>query len=124
MVVFACVPGFFPPRGALVLGQTPFPPAPDLFPPETFPRLVRRYGGDHRTRSLSCAEQFRVMAFAQLTYRESLRDIEVCLAAHAGKLYHMGISAAVARSTLADANESRDWRIYFELAQRLITKAR
>ena len=75
-------------------------------------------------RSLSCAEQFRVMAFAQLTYRESLRDIEVCLAAQAGKLYHMGISAAVARSTLADANESRDWRIYFELAQRLITKAR
>jgi hypothetical protein len=64
------------------------------------------------------------MAFAQLTYRESLRDIEVCLAAQAGKLYHMGIGAAVARSTLADANESRDWRIYFELAQRLITQAR
>ena len=64
------------------------------------------------------------MAFAQLTYRESLRDIEVCLATQAGKLYHMGISAAVARSTLADANELRDWRIYFELAQRLITKAR
>ena len=64
------------------------------------------------------------MAFAQLTYRESLRDIEVCLAAQAGKLYHMGIGAAVARSTLADANELRDWRIYFELAQRLITKAR
>src|SRR5664279_1945683 len=62
--------------------------------------------------------------FAQLTYRESLRDIEVCLAAQAGKLYHMGIGAAVARSTLADANESRDWRIYFELAQRLITQAR
>ena len=64
------------------------------------------------------------MAFAQLTYRESLRDIEVCLAAQASKLYHMGISAAVARSTLADANELRDWRIYFELAQRLIIKAR
>ncbi len=67
--------------------------------------------GDHRTRSLSCVEQFRVMAFAQLTYRESLRDIEVCLAPQAGKLYHMGIGAVVARSTLADANESRDWRI-------------
>jgi len=91
---------------------------------KTFHRIVDRYGGDHRTRSLSCAEQFRVMAFAQLTYRESLRDIEVCLAAQAGKLYHMGFGAAVARSTLADANESRDWRIYFELAQRLIVKAR
>ena len=75
-------------------------------------------------RTLSCAEQFRVMAFAQLTYRESLRDIEVCLAAQAGKLYHMGIAEPVARSTLADANESRDWRIYYEFAQRLIIKAR
>jgi hypothetical protein len=96
----------------------------DFLPWKNFHRIVDRYGGDHRTRSLSCAEQFRVMAFAQLTYRESLRDIEVCLAAQAGKLYHMGISATVARSTLADANESRDWRIYFELAQRLIVKAR
>ncbi|MEK7876050.1 MAG: IS4 family transposase, partial [Pseudomonadota bacterium] len=67
---------------------------------------------------------FRIMAFAQLTYRESLRDIEACLAAQAGKLYHMGIGEAVARSTLADANEVRDWRIYFEFAQRLIVKAR
>jgi len=96
----------------------------DFLPWKTFHRIVNRYGGDHRTRNLSCAEQFRVMAFAQLTYRESLRDIEVCLAAQAGKLYHMGIGAVVARSTLADANESRDWRIYFELAQRLITQAR
>jgi Domain of unknown function (DUF4372) len=80
---------------------------------EDFHRIVDRYGGDHRTRCLSCAEQFRVMVFAQLTYRESLRDIEVCLAAQAGKLYHMGIHAAVARSTPADANESRDWRISF-----------
>jgi hypothetical protein len=108
----------------MYLGKTLFAQAMDFLPWKTFHRIVDRYGGDHRTRSLSCAEQFRVMAFAQLTYRESLRDIEVCLAAQAGKLYHMGISAAVARSTLADANESRDWRIYFELAQRLITKAR
>ena len=108
----------------MYFGKTLFAQAMDFLPWKTFHRIVNRYGGDHRTRSLSCAEQFRVMAFAQLTYRESLRDIEVCLAAQAGKLYHMGISAAVARSTLADANESRDWRIYFELAQRLISKAR
>jgi hypothetical protein len=108
----------------MYLGKTLFAQVMDFLPWKTFHRIVNRYGGDHRTRSLSCAEQFRVMAFAQLTYRESLRDIELCLAAQAGKLYHMGIGAAVARSTLADANESRDWRIYFELAQRLIIKAR
>ena len=124
MVVCASVPGFRHPGVAMYLGKTLFAQAMDFLPWKTFHRIVDRYGGDHRTRSLSCAEQFRVMAFAQLTYRESLRDIEVCLAAQAGKLYHMGISAAVARSTLADANELRDWRIYFELAQRLITKAR
>src|SRR4249919_3029769 len=124
MVVCASVPGFRHPGVAMYLGKTLFAQAMDFLPWKTFHRVVNRYGGDHRTRSLSCAEQFRVMAFAQLTYRESLRDIEVCLAAQAGKLYHMGISAAVARSTLADANESRDWRIYFELAQRLISKAR
>ena len=101
----------------MYLGKTLFAQVMDFLPWKTFHRIVNRYGGDHRTRSLSCAEQFRVMAFAQLTYRESLRDIEVCLAAQAGKLYHMGIGAAVARSTLADANESRDWRIYFELAR-------
>ena len=89
----------------MYLGKTLFAQAMDFLPWKTFHRIVNRYGGDHRTRSLSCAEQFRVMAFAQLTYRESLRDIEVCLAAQAGKLYHMGISAAVARSTLADAND-------------------
>ena len=108
----------------MYLGKTLFAQVMDFLPWKTFHRIVDRYGGDHRTRSLSCAEQFRVMAFAQLTYRESLRDIEVCLGAQAGKLYHMGIGAAVARSTLADANELRDWRIYFELAQRLIVKAR
>ena len=105
----------------MYLGKTLFAQIMDFLPWKTFHRIVHRYDGDYRTRSLSCAEQFRVMAFAQLTYRESLRDIEVCLAAQAGKLYHMGIGAVVARSTLADANESRNWRIYFELAQRLIT---
>src|SRR3990167_1261644 len=105
-------------------GKTLFAQLMDFLPWTTFNRIVTRYHGDHRVRTLSCAEQFRVMAFAQLTYRESLRDIEVCLTAQAGKLYHMGIGEPVARSTLADANELRDWRIYFELAQRLIVKAR
>jgi len=108
----------------MYLGKTLFAQVMDFLPWKTFHRIVDRYGGDRRIRTLSCAEQFRVMAFAQLTYRESLRDIEVCLAAQAGKLYHMGIGEAVARSTLADANELRDWRIYFEFAQRLIGKAR
>jgi hypothetical protein len=85
---------------------------------------VERYGGDKGVRTLSCAEQFRVMAFAQLTYRESLRDIETCLSAQAAKLYHMGFREPVRRSTLADANESRDWRIWAEFAQRLIIQAR
>ena len=108
----------------MYLGKTLFAQVMDFLPWKTFHRIVHRYGGDCGIRSLSCAEQFRVMAFAQLTYRESLRDIEVCLSAQAGKLYHMGIGEPVARSTLADANELRDWRIYFELAQRLIIKAR
>ena len=72
---------------------------------------MARYAGDHRIRTLSCAEQFRVMAFAQRTYREGLCDIEICLAAQQTKLYHMGMGDAVARSTLARANELRDWRI-------------
>jgi hypothetical protein len=105
-------------------GKTLFAQIMDFLPWKTFHRIVARHGGDRRIRTLSCAEQFRVMAFAQLTYRESLRDIEVCLAAQAGKLYHMGIAEPVARSTLADANELRDWHIYFEFAQRLILKAR
>jgi transposase len=85
---------------------------------------VARYDGDRRVRSLSCAEQFRAMAFAQLTYRESLRDIEACLCAQPAKLYPMGFRSPVRRSTLAEANESRDWRIYAELAQRLMLQAR
>src|SRR5258708_20147568 len=108
----------------MYLGKTLFAVVMGLLGWKNFHWIGDRYGGDHRIRTLSCAEQFRVMAFAQLTYRESLRDIEVCLAAQAGKLYHMGITGPVARSTLADANELRDWRIYFEFAQRLIVKAR
>ncbi len=105
-------------------GKTLFAQVMDFLPWKTFHRIVDRYRGNYRIRALSCADLFRIMAFAQLTYRESLRDIEVCLAAQAGKLYHMGIAEPVARSTLADANELRDWHIYFEFAQRLIVKAR
>jgi len=96
----------------------------DFVPWTSFARSVVRYGGDHRMRSFSCAEQYRAMAFAQLTYRESLRDIEACLNAQPNKLYAMGFRTPVRRSTLADANELRDWRIYAELAQRLMTQAR
>lgn len=105
-------------------GKTLFAQLMDFLPWTTFSRYVQRYGGDRGIRTLPCAEQFRVMAFAQLTYRESLRDIEVCLSAQAGKLYHMGLREPVRRSTLADANESRDWRIYYDFAQRLIVRAR
>jgi len=105
-------------------GKTLFAQLMDFLPWTTFARYVQRYGGDRGVRTLPCAEQFRIMAFAQLTYRESLRDIEACLTAQAGKLYHMGLREPVRRSTLADANESRDWRIYADFAQRLITQAR
>jgi hypothetical protein len=105
-------------------GKTLFAQVMDFLPWTTFHRLVTHYDGDHRSRTLRCTEQFRILAFAQLTYRESLRDIEVCLAAQASKLYHMGLRQPVARSTLADANETRDWRIYAEFAQRLIAQAR
>jgi hypothetical protein len=106
------------------VGKTLFAQVMDFLPWTTFHRIVTRYGGDHRARTLFCTEQFRCMAFAQLTYRESLRDIETCLAAQIGKLYHMGLRQPVRRSTLAEANESRDWRIYAEFAQRLIARAR
>jgi hypothetical protein len=105
-------------------GKTLFAQIMDFLPWKTFHRIVARHGGDKGVRSLTCAEQFRAMAFAQLTYRESLRDIEACLLAQAAKLYHMGFREPVARSTLADANESRDWRIYADFAQRLIAQAR
>jgi hypothetical protein len=105
-------------------GKTLFAQIMDFLPWKTFHRIVSRYDGDHRIRTLPCAEHFRTLAFAQLTYRESLRDIEACLSAQSAKLYHMGIRSPIKRSTLADANEGRDWRIYAEFAQRLITQAR
>ena len=105
-------------------GKLLFTQLMDFVPWTSFARSVIRYGGDHRVRSFSCAEQYRAMAFAQLTYRESLRDIEACLNAQPNKLYAMGFCALVRRSTLADANELRDWRIYAELAQRLMAQAR
>src|SRR5437016_5805300 len=105
-------------------GKTLFAQLMDFLPWSTFARLVVRYDGDRRVRTLTCAEQYRAMALAQLTYRESLRDIETCLAAQASKLYHMGFREPVRRSTLADANEARDWRIYADFAQVLIRQAR
>mgnify|MGYP003416846573 FL=1 len=105
-------------------GKTLFAQLMDFLPWSTFARIVERYDGDRRVRTLSCGEQYRAMAFAQLTYRDSLRDIEACLSVHASKLYHMGFRQPVRRSTLADANEGRDWRIYAEMAQRLIAQAR
>jgi hypothetical protein len=105
-------------------GKTVFAQLMDCLPWSTFSRLVARYCGDHDVRTFPCVEQYRAMAFAQLTYRESLRDIEACLSAQPGKLYHMGFRGPVRRSTLADANEARDWRIYAEFAQRLIAQAR
>lgn len=108
----------------MYVGKTLFAQLMDFVPWTSFRRIVARYDGDRRVRSLNCAEQFRVLAFAQLTWRESLRDIEACLSAQANKLYHMGLREAVARATLADANEARDWRIWHELAQLLIRRAR
>jgi len=106
------------------IGKTLFAQLMDFLPWTTFTRIVERHGGDRYVKSLACTEQFRVMAFAQLTYRESLRDIEVCLSAQSSKLYHMGFRQEIKRSTLADANESRGWRIYEEFAQHLIVQAR
>ena len=99
-------------------GKMLFAQIMDFLPWKTFHRLVSRYDGDHRIRTLPCADHFRTLAFAQLTYRESLRDIEACLSAQSAKLFHMGIGSPIKRSTLADANERRDWRIYAEFAQR------
>ena len=96
----------------------------EFVPWTSFARIVDRYGGDAGVRRLNCAEQFRVMAFAQLTWRESLRDIEVTLGAHANKRYAMGLRHAVHRATLADANEARDWRLWSDVAALLIRRAR
>ena len=108
----------------MYIGKTLFAQLMDFLPWKTFHRIVDRCDGDRYVKSLTCAEQFRVMAFAQLTYRESLRDIEVCLSAQSSKLYHMGFNQEIKRSTLADANETRDWRIHAEFAQCLIAQAR
>jgi Domain of unknown function (DUF4372)/Transposase DDE domain len=106
------------------IGKTLFAQIMEFIPWTSFARIVERYGGDIRVRSLSCPEQFRAMAFAQLTYRESLRDIETCLLANHAKLYSMGFRSPVKRSTLADANEVRDWHIWADLAALLIRRAR
>jgi hypothetical protein len=104
-------------------GRTVFSQLMDGLPKYEFDQCVRRYQGNHRVRSLPSYEQFLIMAFAQLTYRESLRDIQTCLGAVGSKLYHSGIRRAPARSTLADANEKRDWRLFADFARQLIAQA-
>ena len=105
-------------------GQTIFTQVMDTLPLGRFHTCVRRYQGNHKVKRFTCLDQFRVMAFAQLTYRRSLRDIEACLRAMQPKLYHMGIRSRVSRNTLAHANEVRDWRIHADFAQVLIGRAR
>ena len=104
--------------------QTIFSQVMEHLPMHHFRKCVRKYDGNYKVRSFTCLEQFLCMAFAQLTYRESLRDIEACLRAIQPKLYHMGIRSKVSRSTLAEANEKRDWRIYADFAQALINIAK
>src|SRR5271170_2387132 len=105
-------------------GRTLFSQVMDFVPWTSFDRIVAKYGGDTGVRTLRCTEHFRTMAFAQITYRESLRDIEACLGSQPSKLYGMGLRGPVAKSTLADANELRDWRIWSNLAAVLIKRAR
>src|SRR5499427_3815091 len=105
-------------------GKLVFAQIMEHLPLTTFRRCVARYDGEHKVKHFSCLDQYLCLAFAQLTYRESLRDIEACLRAHSAKLYHLGVRGGVARSTLADANEARDWRIYAEFAQHVIAVAR
>ena len=105
-------------------GKSIFAQLMDFLPAKAFRQCVRRYQGDYKLKSFSCWDQFLCMAFAQLTYRESLRDIEACLRAQQTKLYHLGIRGQVSRNTLAHANSVRDWRIYADFAQVLITRAR
>jgi len=106
------------------IGKTVFAQLMTFMPEYEFQKCVDQYKGDYRVRKLSCREHFLVMSFAQLTGWESLRDIENCLTAFSGKLYHSGFSKPVSRSTLSDANEKRDWRIYADFAQILIKQAR
>ena len=105
-------------------GKLVFAQLTDLIHPEQFRRCVRRYAGDYKVKTFSCWNQFLCMAFGQLTFRESLRDVETCLRSRHDQLYHLGIRGEVSHSTLADANRERDWRIYYDLAQRLIQRAR
>jgi hypothetical protein len=105
-------------------GKTVFSQVMDFLPLHEFRNCVRRYRGDYKVRTLSCLDQFLSMSFAQMTYRESLRDIETCLKTMSSKLYHMGIRGNIARNNLARANENRDWRIYADFAQILIYQAR
>jgi len=105
-------------------GKTVFAQLQEHLPPHQFRRCVKRYGGNHKVQSFTCLDQYLCLFFAQLTYRESLRDITTCLLGMQNKLYHMGIRGTIARSTLADANEKRDWRIYQDFAHILIHHAR
>ena len=105
-------------------GKLVFAQLMEHLPLTTFRRCVARYGGHHKVQHFSCLDQYLSMAFAQLTFRESLRDIEACLRAQSSKLYHLGIRSKVARNTLANANATRDWRIYCDFAQSLIAMAR
>jgi hypothetical protein len=105
-------------------GKYVFAQITDLIHPEEFRRCVRRYHGEYKVKTFTCWSQFLCMAFGQITFRESLRDVETCLRSRQDQLYHLGIRGEVAHSTLADANRERDWRIYYDLAQRLIRRAR
>lgn len=105
-------------------GQIVFAQLMEFLPRQTFQTCIARYKGHHKMKTFSCREQFLCMAFAQLTWRESSRDIETCLRAHHAKLYHMGFRSGMSRNTLADSNAVRDWRIYADLAQALIRIAR
>lgn len=105
-------------------GRTVFSQIMDVFPLKEFRCCVERYSGDYKVQSFSCLDQFLTLAFAQLSYRESLRDIEACLRAMQPRLYHMGFRGGVSRNNLAHANEKRNWRIYADLAQFLIAQAR
>src|SRR5262249_16628554 len=105
-------------------GKTLFAQLMDFLPWTTFARIVERYGGDRYVKSLRCTEHFRVMVCAQVAYRQSLTDRERCWAPPAPKVYHRGFGDPIRRSTLSDANEARDWRIYADFAQVLIRRAR
>lgn len=106
------------------IGRTVFAQLMDLVPSYEFRQCVERYDGNYKIKTFSCLDQFLCMGFAQLTYRESLRDIEACLRVTKSKLYHMDIRGKISRHTLAHANETRDWRIYADFAQGLIRTAR